>query len=417
MRILFVNDGLNDAGGVQSYLTAVTTGLLKRGHELCFLHCQSNKSLTLSSRINSFPYFSVEELGLEGALEKVKAFNPDVSFSHNMNRLDIEQHLIDLMPVVKLMHGYFGTCIGGQKTHLFPSAQPCAEQFGKACLLRYLPQRCGELNAGKMMDHYRWAKDQNRLFKHYAAMIVASRHMKREYAANGMDECKITVNPLFSVPVAEGARPKESATNTARVLFAGRMTKLKGGDVLMRAVREASRELNTPVELVMMGDGPQRSAWEKLAHKLNVAARFTGWISDAEKRLREYEEASLLAVPSLWPEPFGLVGLEAAGVGVPAIAFEVGGIGEWLEHGKNGVLVPLRRPAYKEFGKALARILSDRERLGEMGRAARIRAAEMSLENHLNLLENILAQVLTRQRAPQRATDSVLNDRVLVKAS
>ena len=59
--------------------------------------------------------------------------------------------------------------------------------------------------------------------------------------------------------------------------------------------------------------------------------------------------AVLVAVPSLWPEPFGLVGLDAAALGRPAIAFDVGGIGEWLTDGVNGKLV---EPAAGEEGLA-----------------------------------------------------------------
>ena len=50
--------------------------------------------------------------------------------------------------------------------------------------------------------------------------------------------------------------------------------------------------------------------------------------------------AAVLAVPSVWPEPFGLVGLEAAARGVPAVAFDTGGIRQWLHHQISGLLVP-----------------------------------------------------------------------------
>ena len=50
--------------------------------------------------------------------------------------------------------------------------------------------------------------------------------------------------------------------------------------------------------------------------------------------------ADLLVVPSLWPEPFGLVGLEGARSRLPAAAFAVGGIPDWLRSGVNGYLAP-----------------------------------------------------------------------------
>ncbi|HKO97123.1 MAG TPA: glycosyltransferase family 4 protein [Pyrinomonadaceae bacterium] len=390
MRILFANDGLRDAGGVQSYLTAVTEGLIRRGHQLAFLHCQSTDVNQSSLSGESFPHFSTAHGGVEGALKHVNEFAPDVCYSHNMNDLKLEQVLLDSFPVVKFMHGYFGTCISGLKTHHFPSPTPCARTFGKACLLYYFPRRCGEFSAIKMIEHYQWSNQQQQLFRRYAAMVVASSHMKHEFVANGMDGSKVHVNPLFSATVTDhsnGSGPAQPC-----VLFVGRMTKLKGGDVLVRAVSEASKRIHHSIQLVMVGDGPQRAEWEQLALGLGVQAHFTGWLDDELELARRFKEASVLAVPSLWPEPFGLVGLEAAKFGVPAVAFDVGGIPSWLDDGKNGVLVPLRNGGHEHLGRALAEMFSDAERLSMMGRAARSKSAEMSLEKHLDQLEEILSR-------------------------
>ena len=116
------------------------------------------------------------------------------------------------------------------------------------------------------------------------------------------------------------------------------MTTLKGGDVLMRAASIATRLLGRPVRLVMAGDGPQKEDWRRTASSLGVDAEFTGWVG-LDDRLRVYRRGMLVAVPSLWPEPFGLIGLDAAALGRPAVAFDVGGIREWLTDGVNGRLV------------------------------------------------------------------------------
>src|SRR5438105_2641765 len=125
MRILFANDGIGDAGGVQAYLDSVMTGLIERGHELGFLHYDRNENGRRLSSLSSVRYFGVLDLGLDSALDKIRTWRPQVCFSHNMQLLDIERKLLDEWPVVKLMHGYFGTCIGGQKTMSFPTPAPC----------------------------------------------------------------------------------------------------------------------------------------------------------------------------------------------------------------------------------------------------------------------------------------------------
>ena len=173
------------------------------------------------------------------------------------------------------------------------------------------------------------------------------------------------------------------------MLFLGRMTKLKGGDFLIRAVARASQRLGRIIHLVMAGDGPQRSAWENLAVRQRVSAEFAGWVAGPERQ-RLLSSATLLAVPSIWPEPFGLAGLEAASFGLPAIAFDVGGIGQWLSDGRNGWLVPGNPPTVCALADGLVRALGRPERLLAMREGARQTARRMSLAAHLDRLEIIL---------------------------
>lgn len=385
MRILFANDGIGDAGGVQTYLEAVMPALVARGHSVALLHLGAPAGP--SPAPEGTPHICIDERGVEGALADVRAWRPDVSFSHNMSKLEAERGLLDQGPVVKMMHGYFGTCIGGEKAHQFPRAQPCDRVFGPACLALYFPRRNGRMSLPYLTRQWRWANEQNVLFGRYAAVVTASGHMRREYVRNGVAENRAHAIPLFStVPVADEvvAAPAEF-----RVLFLGRMTRLKGGDVLIRAVAEASRRLGRAIPLTMTGDGPPRAEWEALARRLGVDATWTGWV-DADERVRLFRSASLLAVPSVWPEPFGLVGLEAGSQGVPSIAFDVGGISEWLSDGQNGRLVPAAPPRAEALADALAWAATHPADLAAMRPHARAAAERMSLEAHVARLEGVL---------------------------
>jgi glycosyltransferase involved in cell wall biosynthesis len=387
VRILIANDGFADGGGVQSYLDAVVSGLGSRGHDISMLYLDEASSGASSPVVEGLTWFSISRDGAVKAIEALRAWRPDVCFSHNMRDLDVDHRLLSVAPVIKFMHGYFGTCISGQKMFGLPVAQPCSRTFGAPCLALYFPRRCGQLNAATMVRDYRWATDQRDLFNRYRAILVASEHMRREYVRNGADEQRVHVNPLFSHR-QEGSF--ENVNGRAHsVVFIGRMTTLKGGDLLVRAVADASSRLSSPIDLVMVGDGPQRAAWERLASRLHVRATFVGWRT-GEERWEWLHGASLLAVPSVWPEPFGLVGLEAAALGVPAIAFDVGGISAWLAPGENGHLVPANPPRASALADGLVTLFRHPEELCAMRVKASAVARRMSLDRHLERLEAIL---------------------------
>jgi glycosyltransferase involved in cell wall biosynthesis len=83
------------------------------------------------------------------------------------------------------------------------------------------------------------------------------------------------------------------------------------------------------------------------------------------------------------------VGLEAAALGIPAVAFDVGGIREWLRPGVNGYLAPGDPPRASGLADALVRTMSDLQQLSALGRNAVAIAFEMSLARHVDRLEAV----------------------------
>ncbi|HEY6450492.1 MAG TPA: glycosyltransferase family 4 protein, partial [Candidatus Cybelea sp.] len=75
---------------------------------------------------------------------------------------------------------------------------------------------------------------------------------------------------------------------------------------------------------------------------------------DAADLRRAYDDATIVAMPSLWGEPFGLAGIEAFARGRPVIAYDVGAISEWLRSGL-GQLVP--RGDERALGAAILGLL------------------------------------------------------------
>jgi glycosyltransferase involved in cell wall biosynthesis len=384
MRIAIAHESIDTDGGVETYLLSVIAELRARGHELALVHHRPSTVRTLL-RQSAHVTIGLQDRGVEQALSELAAWRPDVCYSHNMGPLDVERALMRKWPVVKMLHGFFGTCVSGLKMHAFPSPTACHRTFSVACLALYVPRRCGQLSPSAMIGGYRWASDQHALLPKYKAVVVASRFMGGEVARHGVASAAIQVLPLFSTMTGH---PPVGDAESDTVLFAGRMTSLKGGHVLVEAASRAARMRKRPVRLLMAGDGPQRAEWQTLAASRGVPAEFTGWVGN-DDRARVYGRAMAVAVPSLWPEPFGLIGLDAASLGRPAVAFDVGGIGEWLQDGRNGSLVP---PAEGEHGlaRAIASLLDATHERERMGREALNVARTMTVGAHVTKLEAVL---------------------------
>ena len=389
MRILIANEALTGAGGVETYLAALVPALEAAGHEVGVLH-DNPASETGPQRIAPLTTWrtGVRDEGLDGAIARVRAFAPDVCFSHNMRTLAIDARLADEWPVVKMMHGHFGTCVSGQKAFAFPSLVACTRTFGPGCLAHYLPRRCGQASPLVMMRQYRWGAGQRSLFDRYRAVVVASGFMRAEYLRAGIAQERVHAIPLFAPPhlgrdTSESARPID-------VVFLGRMTPLKGPAVLIDAASHASARLRRRVSVVFAGEGPERDRLSARAASRGVDARFVGWV-DPAGRDRLLGQAAVIAVPSQWPEPFGLVGLEAGVFGTPAVAFDAGGVSEWLTDGQNGRLIAPALGA-AGLGDAIADVLENPDLRRRLAAGARAAAARLSLDAHVRALTTVLKQ-------------------------
>ncbi len=122
-----------------------------------------------------------------------------------------------------------------------------------------------------------------------------------------------------------------------------------------------------PARLLMIGDGPDRSAAEFIAHSQGIQDRvhFLGKQSSVSEIL---PLADLLLMPSEL-ESFGLVALEAMACRVPTIATRVGGVPELIEDGVNGRLFPVGD--IEGMAAAATELLRDPQRYEAMAEAAR----------------------------------------------
>ncbi|MCL4182510.1 MAG: glycosyltransferase family 4 protein [Burkholderiaceae bacterium] len=165
---------------------------------------------------------------------------------------------------------------------------------------------------------------------------------------------------------------------TVVISTVARMERRKNQAAVIAAVAELSRE-GLQVGYICAGDGEERSALEALAHEYAIEDRvcFPGAVSDDEKRL-VIAASDIFAMPSVRAgemiEGFGIVFLEAAAAGVPAISGSSGGQSEAVVHDRTGLVVDGQDP--RQVREALRRLALRAEERNEMGARARSWALE-----------------------------------------
>ncbi len=319
--------------------------------------------------------------------EAASAAEPDVIHLHQLDDPKIVELMQLKAPVVVSAHAY-SACPSG--AYYFRPGQECTRSHGLGCVPNLIANGCAHTRYPKTLPlkYIRSARALKAL--RLADLAVSySGAVDRHLAANGVTDRAIV--PYFPTMVpALGS----GHSNRRRVVFAGRIVAVKGVDVLIRAARHVNGEF------VICGDGGRLAEMRALARELDVGDRvhFKGWL-DPDQLADELANASTVVVPSLWPEPFGIVGIEAFAAGRPVVGSSTGGIPEWLQDGVTGVCVP---PGDElKLARALDDLLGDPEKQRTMGLAGReMVAARFSEERHLAALLESYQRAGSSWRSP-----------------
>src|SRR6266849_8143754 len=272
--------------------------------------------------------------------------------------------LLTQKPVVIEHHGFQTICPTGQLL-IEPSSAPCP----------------GHFLAGRHRECLRCRSDNNWLASwklwlltfilRFLCSRVATNIMPTEWLSGLLHLPNALTIPHGIESMIRGSESVRSP-GTPLIIFQGRLVTTKGLPVLLEAASILCSD-NQAFELTVIGDGPERSAIEELTKKLQLSScvRFLGRIGAADLD-SALAKASIVIVPSLGGEVFGLALAENMSLGLPVVASDVGCFAEVL--GDAGLT--FRVGDAKDLARQIARLLDDSALAFALGSRAQSRILE-----------------------------------------
>ena len=374
MRILQLTSHL-DVGGITTYVVGLSEALAARGHDVTVVSGGGASVDRLTSRgiahwrlpLRTSAEFSPQIAWAAWRLGRaLAARRVDVIHAHT-RVAQVTAHLLwttHRIPYVTTWHGFY-------RPRWSRRWWPCT---GEATIA------ISEPVARHLRDAFAVPRERIRLIPH------------------GVDVARFAQPP----DAGEQARFRERVTlpsaNGPVIGTVARLVPSKGVDQLLEGFRDL-RSTHPAAVLVIIGDGPQRAALERLAARLGVASsvRFAGTIPDTRAALAVMDLFVFLPATR---EGFGLSLLEAMASGKPIVSIRRGGGASWvLEDSRVGVMVEPRpsdgRVAPQQLARAMARVLDDSAQARQLGaRAEETASARYDAARMIEAVEAVYREVV-----------------------
>lgn len=391
MKILYVHERFGALAGAEANAHITATELGRRGHAVGILHGPSTGKNEAGWQA-TFPFrAALAGPDLAAVVRQALAeFKPDAVYVHKMADLTVIQALVDSgVPLVRMVHDHDIYCMRSYKYNYFTRAI-CTRAASPYCIFPCLASVVKNSGGGFPLKwvSYSDKKREIALNHRFRRMVVVTTYMRDELLKNGFAADRIEIHA--PVPRMGDPNLRSSFSDRNLIIYAGQIIRGKGVDVLL----EALAQVKSHFECVILGDGNHKAYCEELSRKLGLADRvtFKGFVPQEELK-NYYRECSVVALSSLWPEPIATIGLEVMRYALPVVAFDAGGIKDWLVDGHNGYLVPwMDRRA---FAGAVDRLLNDKALARKLGEAGlKLVSERYDFEGYIGDLENMFARVV-----------------------
>lgn len=295
-------------------------------------------------------------------------------------------------PSIFTAHNHAAYCPSGTK-HIRSKNECCDLSFTHlGCSWNHLVNGCGSRRPQNILKGLKDTENILYLFNKFKIPIITnSEYVRVQLIKNGISPKQVeTLYYGISLPKTNTAPLTTDIHREKRILFAGRIVPDKGLEWLLKALNQTDE----PIHLDIAGDGWYRPEMEKLAARLDLNKRVSwhGWCN-SERMAALYQTSFAVIFPSLWPEPAGLVSLEAYAHYRPVIASAVGGIPEHVKDRITGILVPSNDIKY--LASAITALSEDFLRSRDMGQCGHEwLLKDFTIGLHIERLQKIYEKVI-----------------------
>jgi glycosyltransferase involved in cell wall biosynthesis len=390
VKVLHITDDLVGISGVRSYLADLVEMLPASG----FTGEAWGPNPTLGHFSDHLTRWASRRYERE-LRSRLRRDRPAILHAHNLwmrlSPLPLRAAKSAAIPVVMTLHDYNNVC--PRKWMITAGDRACESGFGGRCLV----SNCRGSREGwpwLPYNNLRWLKValHRQMLKTFVDVFICpSNHLASWVRRNmGIDNVVHLAN--FTRPPAAGTT---STDNPQRILFAGRLSREKGVDILIRAVAILVED-HPRASLVIAGDGPEEPKLRRQVSALGLedSVSFAGSLA-GEGLTTQYREAGICVLPTLWMENCPISVLESFSNGRPMVATRIGGIPELVEEGLTGFL--FQRADHRDLAAKLGLLCNDATRVIEMGRhAAEAFEQKYTANVHLKRLSSIYNNLINR---------------------
>jgi glycosyltransferase involved in cell wall biosynthesis len=388
MRILHVNDTKLKLGGTETYMYDLMEIQKEAGHDV---------KLFGGGKFNTLPSFLLRfynPLVFFRFLELVNDFKPDIIHAHNVMRTISPSvlHVAKLkrIPVVMTVHDFQLVC--PTTWFIFKDGKVCKYGFGKRCFFN----RCYGSKKGIFGVPYNFLQKIKVLLHRVIIknnvdfFITPSRFLSDSVRKSlQIDDVQYIPHCLKIKKSKKVNIPKEKT-----VLFVGRISEEKGVEHLVRIIPSLLEKI-PDLKFVIVGSGPEEVNIRNQIKSLGVEDKvgMVCWV-DKKDVNKFYRDSSMVVIPSIWTENFGMVAVEAMSQGKPIIVSKfTGGLKEHVKDGVNGYCVNVKN--IKEFSSRIIEILSDGKKLKKFSeKSLKFSEKYLDKDQHLKDIEGVYRSVI-----------------------